>query len=141
MGSKDGNDVDKTMLEPNSSSSSSLSASQWTTVLERTSPLENGSWFMDQETKKNDQAKPDQPTKPSGIHETPKLLARPLNSRLVTAEEVLASDGPNDWSKLTEFMRTRTISRPERSRSEPMQTNVKESTQLSKKRRRPPSPE
>ena len=78
------------------------------------------------------------------VDETPKLVPKPaLNSaRLISAEEVLASEGPDDWSRLTEFMRTRTLSRPERSRSEPMQTQSSGNSNATKKRKRElPTPE
>ena len=137
--SKEDSDSNKSMSELNSSSSS-LNASQWMTVLERTSPLENRAWFEDREGDKKAQSVPKQTQKPKDI-ETPKLMAKPVinNTRLVTAEEVLSSKGPDDWSKLTEFMRTRSISRPVRSRSEPL--NIEETRNLPKKRKRLPTPE
>lgn len=121
------------------SSSSSLNASQWATVVERTTPLENGRWFPDVHMETN---KPIEMKKPE-TEETPKLTARPVlnNARLISAEEVLAAEGPDDWSRLTEFMKTRTVSRPERSRSEPMKTISLGSLNISKKRKRPPTPE
>ena len=126
-----------------SSSSSSLNASQWATVVERTTPLENGRWFPENLIdKKETENKPKEKVEQK-VEETPKLLAKPAlnNTRLISAEEVLASEGPDDWSRLTEFMRTRTLSRPERSRSEPMQTLSAGNSNVSKKRKRLPTPE
>ena len=106
-------------------------------MLERTSPLENR-WFQDEKpsTKKGN-SKP----KKSDDDGTPKTLVRPsLNSvRLVTAEEVLANDGPDDWTKLADYMKTRVVGRPERARSEPMR--IDSALNVSKKRKRHPSPE
>ena len=125
--------------ELNSSSSSSLSASQWTTVLERTSPLEN-TFFT--EDKPNSEMLVDQPKEET----TPKRMVKPTlsNQRLISAEEVLSNDGPDDWSKLSEFMRTRVIGRPDRSRSEPVglgSAGSQKTTKKSQKRKRGPTPD
>ena len=105
------------------SSSSSLNTSQWATVIERTTPLENSKGLpKDDSNVKEDEDK-------SKDEVTPNRLIRPtLNARLITAEEVLACEGPESWSRLTEFMRTREISRPERSRSEPARNDAKRSS-------------
>ena len=133
--------MEKSTPEHNSSSSS-LNAAQWATVVERTTPLENGRWFPEVSMDiKEVEDKPKEKKKPE-IEETPRLMARPAlnNARLISAEEVLAAEGPDDWSRLTEFMKTRTVSRPERSSSEPMKTLSLGSMNISKKRRRSPSP-
>ena len=93
-----------------SSSNASVNASKWVTMIERVQPLENSKCSANDETPKKDQK---EDPKSDG---TPKV-ARPrlTKSRLVTAEEIIANDGPNDWSKLTEFMRNETISEPVRS--------------------------
>ena len=133
--------MDKSITELNSSSSS-LNASQWATVVERTTPLENGRWFPEAMLVENEAGKKSKDGKNQEPNETPKLTRPTLNNaRLISAEEVLANEGPDDWSKLTEFMRTRTVSRPERSRSEPMQTASSGASNASKKRKRLPTPE
>ena len=133
--------MDKSIAELNSSSSS-LNASQWATVVERTTPLENRRWFPEAMLVENEEGKKSKEEKNQVVNETPKM-ARPAlnNARLISAEEVLANEGPDDWSRLTEFMRTRTVSRPERSRSEPMQTGSSGASNVSKKRKRLPTPE
>ena len=134
-------ETNKSISELNSSSSSS-NASKWATVVERTNPLENRRWFPEAMLVEKESGKEAKNEENQGTDETPKLSRPTLNNaRLISAEEVLESEGPDDWSRLTEFMRTRTVSRPERSRSEPMQTALSMTVNVSKKRKRLPTPE
>ena len=133
--------MDRSIAELNSSSSS-LNASQWATVVERTTPLEKDRWFPEAMLVEKEAGKTSKGEKNQGAEETPKPARLALNNaRLISAEEVLANEGPDDWSRLTEFMKTRTVSRPERSSSEPMQAASSGTLNVTKKRKRLPTPE